>query len=50
MVEEIDPGGLDTTLEWRNGAWYINRDVVLSEILRRVENIEKLITEKKEEK
>lgn len=54
MDKETD--GLDTTLEWRNGGWYIkepaNRDVILADILRRVKDmskgIEKLLTEKEE--
>lgn len=51
-AKEIDGlAEIDMGLEWRNGAWYINRDVVLAEILRRVEDIEKQISrEEKEEK
>jgi len=43
---EID-AGLDTALEWRNGAWRVNRDVILAEILRRIKDIEKQLKEGK---
>jgi len=49
MSKEVDElnAGLDTTLEWRNGAWHINRDVILAEILRRIKDIEKQLKEGK---
>jgi len=46
-TDEID-AGLDTALEWRNGGWHINRDVILAEILRRIKDIEKQLKEDKD--